>query len=68
MIDLDYFKHINDTYGHTIGDYVIRRTADELKRCLEKRILSADLGEMNSVYFIPERTVMKFFPKGTENL
>lgn len=30
-IDIDRFKHVNDQYGHIVGDQVIRRIADQLK-------------------------------------
>ncbi|MAK29179.1 GGDEF domain-containing protein [Acinetobacter sp.] len=32
IIDIDYFKQINDQYGHMVGDQVIQRIADQLQQ------------------------------------
>lgn len=34
MLDLDYFKMVNDTYGHDAGDAVLRALANVLKQCV----------------------------------
>ena len=34
MIDVDLFKHVNDTYGHAIGDAVLQQVAHTLAQCV----------------------------------
>ena len=36
MIDIDHFKHTNDTMGHVIGDECIRMIAERLKQALKR--------------------------------
>jgi diguanylate cyclase (GGDEF)-like protein len=44
MLDLDRFKHVNDTLGHAVGDALLRETAARLKSSLRETDVLARLG------------------------
>lgn len=44
MIDVDYFKQVNDTYGHQVGDDVLREIARRVKSCLRVADVPARYG------------------------
>ena len=55
--DLDHFKSINDTYGHTVGDKVIAAFADTLARAAAGRYLVARIGGEEFAVLLPDATV-----------
>ena len=44
MIDIDKFKSINDTYGHDVGDKVIRLLAQTINKMIDKDSIFGRLG------------------------
>ena len=44
LIDLDHFKHVNDTLGHQAGDRLLRVLASRLNACVENTGIVARLG------------------------
>lgn len=56
MIDIDHFKSINDTYGHPVGDQVIRRLAWLLKGRLRSSDLIGRYGGEEFLLALPDAT------------
>jgi diguanylate cyclase (GGDEF)-like protein len=53
MVDLDHFKSINDTYGHAVGDEVLRRVASLGKLVFRSSDLFARWGGEEFVCLLP---------------
>ncbi len=53
MADIDHFKHVNDTYGHDIGDSVLRVFAGLLREQVRDCDLVARLGGEEFVVLLP---------------
>jgi diguanylate cyclase (GGDEF)-like protein len=54
LMDLDQLKHLNDTYGHHVGDEAIRSVADALRRVVRASDISARLGGDEFALAMPE--------------
>ncbi len=52
-IDIDYFKNINDTYGHDVGDAVIRHFARYLKAALRETDIIGRIGGEEFIVGLP---------------
>ncbi len=59
IADIDFFKHINDEYGHQIGDDVLKKVARELKSPLGKQDFIARFGGEEFVIWLPERSTQE---------
>jgi diguanylate cyclase (GGDEF)-like protein len=52
--DLDVFKRINDTYGHTVGDKVLQRVAELLSSALPPKAVASRFGGEEFVILVQD--------------
>lgn len=53
MLDIDYFKSINDVYGHQFGDLILKQLARQLKKLVRKYDIVCRLGGEEFVIVSP---------------
>ena len=57
ILDIDFFKKVNDTYGHQYGDYVLKTVADIMKGSFRKTDLLYRYGGEELVIIMPETNI-----------
>jgi diguanylate cyclase (GGDEF)-like protein len=54
MLDIDWFKRFNDTYGHEVGNIVLKGITDVVKRCIRDVDIFARYGGEEFVIILPQ--------------
>lgn len=54
LLDIDYFKRVNDKYGHLVGDEVICRTVDAIRETIRHTDIIARFGGEEFMVYLPD--------------
>lgn len=54
MLDVDHFKHVNDTYGHKVGDLVLKKLAELCRATLRDVDIVGRIGGEEFAVLLPE--------------
>ncbi|WP_455425329.1 diguanylate cyclase [Dryocola sp. LX212] len=54
QIDLDYFKKVNDRYGHGVGDAVLQHATQHIQRAIRGKDILGRLGGEEFCVFLPD--------------
>lgn len=63
MLDLDFFKHVNDTYGHAVGDQVLVTLSEHLKAHARESDIVCRYGGEEFLIAMPRMTPEQAFKK-----
>ena len=57
FFDIDFFKKVNDTYGHDIGDYVLQNIVKLISKEIRKEDIFARWGGEEFIIMLPDTTI-----------
>ena len=57
MVDVDHFKSVNDTHGHSVGDEVLRRVAETIQEAARKSDVVCRYGGEEFCMLLPETSL-----------
>jgi len=66
VMDIDVFKQINDTYGHIVGDHVIKLTADTLNTVTDEQSFLGRVGGDEFMLFFQDQPLSAVLEKMEE--
>ena len=57
MLDIDFFKRVNDEYGHAVGDCVLQQFGAVLRECLRKQDVIGRMGGEEFAVLLPHASL-----------
>ncbi|GAB6180398.1 hypothetical protein JCM14036_17170 [Desulfotomaculum defluvii] len=66
MIDIDYFKNVNDTFGHQFGDYVIKTISEIMNSIIKNNGHVGRFGGEEFIIILPQKGINEAISFGEE--